>query len=89
MLIQSPYHLVIKPFTGPTHISIKFVLVEIYEILAIFGNLVFVIKRTDIFCYSGLENYLQSKKEGKDQEQLSITPDPGYQSEIDNFTIQV
>ena len=32
----------------------------------------------------------KSKKEGKDQEsiQSSITPDPGYQWESDNFTIR-
>ena len=32
-----------------------------------------------------------SKKKGKDQEsiQSSITPDPGYQMESDNFTIRL
>ena len=34
--------------------------------------------------------FIQSKKEGNDQEsiQLSTTPDPGYQWESDNFTIR-
>ena len=35
--------------------------------------------------------YPQSKKEGKDQEsiQSSTTPDPNYQGESDNFTIDI
>ena len=36
-------------------------------------------------------NYFESKKEGKDQEsiQSSTTPDPGYQWESDNVTINI